>query len=96
MTTRERTLTATQRDALDRVRAALAAQTARLQRDIDADPVTFSGCRPSPWICVVTLTDTHHIPYRSLKALVRKGRLESRPTDGFGNEVRPVAEEAVR
>ncbi len=44
--------------------------------------------RPSEWVSVYTLTKVHHLSNRNIKALVKKGYLEIRPTDGFGNEVR--------
>ena len=49
---------------------------------------SYPDAKPSEWLSVYTLRHVHKIKKRTLKALVTRGLLEERPTDGWGEEVR--------
>lgn len=76
----------TQVETLERIRSIQELQAKQLAEFCRDNP----GSYPSPWISVVTLTNTHHLRRATIKALVAKGFLEERPTDGWGPEVKPV------
>ena len=48
----------------------------------------FPENRASEWFFLYHLTDTHKLDGRTLNALIRKGCLEKKPSDGFGPQVR--------
>jgi hypothetical protein len=90
------TLSATQRDALLRIRVVLDLHTKRTREFLEQNrDLVPANAHPSEWVSVATLTDTYHLPYRTIRALVRKSFLLSRPTDGFGPEVKPAGPEYV-
>ncbi len=83
-------MTFTQRDALQGIRVIIKQEAERIQREypnggMDGKPVT-----PSSWVFIHTLTRIHHFRLATIRALVRQGWLEERPSGGFGPEVRPT------
>lgn len=73
-------MTKPQREALERFRAVRDIRTRRLLKD-------HPGCTPSRWVTLADLVQTHGLRRATIAALVRKGRLLERPSDGFGPEV---------
>ncbi len=47
-------------------------------------------CTPSEWVSQIDLQVTYKVKRNDIEALVKKGFIERRPTDGFGPEVRSV------
>ena len=81
-----RKLSATQRDALETIKAVIRIQIRHLQAVIDSGEI--EGAKfPSEYVSVATLTGTHKIRPATIRALVKAGVLRQRPTDGFGPEV---------
>ncbi len=84
-----KTLTPNQREALEKIQAVRDLFHKRFADDVARGLFSdFPNVHPSEWVHVHTLTSSHRVAYRDLKALVAKGAIEIRPTDGFGNEVR--------
>ncbi len=84
------TLTITQRDALQKVRGVRDMFTNRFREEF-ARGEHPANATPSEWVSVNTLTSVHHVLFSTVRALVKKGFLLQRPTDGFGNEVKLVS-----
>lgn len=80
-------MTATQRDTLERIKSVVelhAKQLAEAFPDgMDGKPVTASK-----WVFVEELSRVHHLRRSSIRALVKQGFLEERPSGGWGPEVR--------
>lgn len=72
-----KTLTDNQRNELGRIRASIS--TVR-KSCVEHNP----GYTASPWVSVELLARTYHVHRGHLAALVRKGYLLSRPSDGHG------------
>lgn len=73
-------LTRLQQESLNQIKVIQQAQVARLQRD-------YPGCTPSMWVFVDTLVSIYKLKPRDIKALINKGYLISKPSDGFGTQV---------
>ncbi len=85
-----KSLTISQRDALLTIKVVHDLFVKRFHDDKLADLFPGENVTPSEWSLVATLEQTHKIHYRIIDALVKKGFLEKRSTDGFGPEVRLV------
>ncbi len=83
------TLTTSQRDALAKVRAVRDLYARRFYAELAKD--LPANATPSEWVSVNALTSVHHVLFSTVRALVKKGFLLQRPTDGFGNEVKLVS-----
>ena len=82
-------LTAKQLDALSKVESVHCLFVKRFHDEKLADLFRdIPNVRPSEWVSVEALIRTHGIRNSDIKALVKKGRLEIQPTNGFGYEVR--------
>ena len=77
-----KTITDKQRNALEKFRVVRDMQVRNC-----AAVAAEMGCVPSRWVFVTVLTSTHKIPLSIINALVKKGFLKQRPTDGWGPEV---------
>ena len=80
------------RDSLEMVRLAISNLQRTTQDFIDKNKIT--DARPSQWQSVFTLENTFHIPHGRIRRLIELRFLESRPSDGFGPEVRVADPEA--
>lgn len=87
-----KSLTLNQRHALERIRSVRDLQVRKIQEVIDSNE-HMKGSTPSEWVNEVLLTDTHKVKRPLIKALVRKGYLDIRSTDGWGNEIKVLTKE---
>ncbi len=84
-------LTLAQRDALEKIRIIHAMWVKRFYAEIFPDVKDMQPTpTPTSWTSEVELRYTHKMRRDTLEALVKKGYLERRRTDGWGNEVRIV------
>lgn len=91
---KQHTLSITQRNVLERIRAVVLLQIERGWQAIK-EHEHLAGCTPTEWVSLYALERTHHQPHRAIKALIRKGFLEVRPTNGWGPEVRLTPERII-
>ena len=91
MTLTLNTLTETQRQAMRRIHAVRDLWFQRHAADVASGllPATSTA---SEWVSVDLLRHTNYVPGRTIDALVRKGYLLRRDTDGFGPEVKSTVD----
>lgn len=80
-------LTDKQRKILSYLSIILENQKRRIAQDV-ASGMLPPGSYASEWVFVTELENACKTSYRDILSLVKKGWLEVRPTDGWGNEVR--------
>lgn len=76
-----KSMTDNQRATWQRIVAVRDVTMRRLRED-------YPGCNPSEWVNVDALTRIHHLDRQIIRALIKKGYLEERPSGGSGPEVR--------
>ena len=90
-TTSAALITENMRRTLDAFRAIRDLYVREMQASIDSlrasDPEFYANARPSRWVLEYTLCRVHHLNRGSLNALVSRGILERRPSNGGGPEL---------
>ena len=87
-------ISATQRDALEKIKVVIRLQVQRIQAIIDSGEIE-GATTASEYVSVATLTSTHRIRPATIRALASKGLLKQRPTDGWGPEVTAAFRQAT-
>ena len=72
--------------AMRTIKAVLAIDVQRIQDRISTGDLP-EHATPSRWVNVNQLVRVHRIHHATIKSLIRRGQLDERPSDGFGNDV---------